>query len=124
VIGVQAANAPAAYLSWKHGGLVDAPMETAAEGLATSSAYELPQRILRDLLDDFILVSEEEFERAIVLHLEKTHNLAEHAGAASLAGALKIKDRLRGKKVVLVMSGGNISLAHLRAAVDQDRHTA
>ena len=56
---------------------------------------------------------------AVVLHLEKTHNLTEHAGAASLAGALKIKDRLKGKKVALVMSGGNISLQHLKAALKQ-----
>jgi len=53
-----------------------------------------------------------------VTHLEKTHNLTEHAGAASLAGALKIKYRLRGKKVALVMSGGNISLEHLRTALN------
>ena len=98
--------------------LVDAPMESNAEGLATGRGYALPQDILRDLLDDFILVSDEEMEQAIVLHLENTHNLTEHAGAASLAGALKMKDRLRGKKVALVMSGGNLSLDHLRAALD------
>ena len=119
VIGVQAAKAQAAYLSWKAGRIVESPMETAAEGLATRMGYELTQGILRDLLDDFIVVTEEELNRAIVLHLEKTHNLTEHAGAASLAGALKIKERLRGKKVVLVMSGGNISLEHLRAALKQ-----
>ncbi len=117
VIAIQAERAPAAYLSWRSGELVEAPMESAAEGLATGRGYELSQSILRDLLDDFLLVSDAEMERAIVLHLEKTHNLTEHAGAASLAGALKMKDRLRGKKVVLVMSGGNISLEHLRTAL-------
>jgi threonine dehydratase len=122
VIGVQAAKAPAVYLSWKEGRVVEAPMETAAEGLATASGYELTLGILRDLLDDFILVSDEEMEQAIVLHLEKTHNLAEHAGAASLAGALKIKDRLRGKKVVLVMSGGNVTLNQLKTVLQ--RHSS
>ena len=117
VIAVQAESAQAAYLSWKAGDIVEAPMESAAEGLATGRGYELPQSILRDLLDDFILVSDAEMERAIVTHLEKTHNLTEHAGAASLAGALKIKDQLRGKKVALVMSGGNLSLDHLKAAL-------
>ena len=117
VIAVQAESAQAAYLSWKTGDIVEAPMESAAEGLATGRGYELPQSILRDLLDDFILVSDAEMERAIVTHLEKTHNLTEHAGAASLAGALKIKERLRGKKVALVMSGGNLSLDHLKAAL-------
>ena len=57
-------------------------------------------------------------QQAVVTHLEKTHNLTEHAGAASLAGALKIKGRLRGKKVALVMSGGNISIEHLRTALN------
>ena len=121
VIGVQAERAPAAYLSWREGVVVEARMETAAEGLATRSGYELAQGILRDLLDDFVLVSEDEMNEAIVLHLEKTHNLMEHAGAASLAAALKIRERLAGKRVVLVASGGNISLDHLRAALDHGR---
>ena len=119
VIGVQAAAAPAVYLSWKEGRVVEAPMETVAEGVATRTGYEYSLDILRDLLDDFVLVTDEELNEAVVLHLEKTHNLAEHAGAASLAAALKIKDRLKGKKVVLIMSGGNISLAHLRGALEQ-----
>ena len=117
VIGVQAAGAPAAYLSWKEGRIVEAPMETAAEGLATRVGFELTQAILRDLMDDFVLVSEAELDQAVVLHLEKTHNLTEAAGAASLAAALKIKERLRGKKVALILSGGNISLAQLQAAL-------
>jgi threonine dehydratase len=114
VIGVQAEKAPAAYRSWKEGRLVEDKMETFAEGLATRTAFALPQSILREHLDDFILVSEEELRRAILLCLEKTHNLAEGAGAAPLAAALRLKDRLRGKKVALVMSGGNISPERLR----------
>ena len=117
VIGVQAASAPAAYVSWKEGSVVEAKMETEAEGLATRIGFELTQDILRDMLDDFILVSEEELERAVVMHLEYTHNLAEHAGAAALAAALKIKDRLQGKKVALVMSGGNLTVEQLKAAL-------
>ena len=117
IVGVQAARAPAAYLSWKEGRVVEAPMESMAEGLATRMGYELPQGILRDLLDDFVLVSEEEMQRAIVMHLETTHTLTEHAGAASLAAALNMRDRLAGKNVVLVASGGNISVDQLKAAV-------
>ena len=117
VIGVQAASAPAAYLSWKEGRIVEAKMETVAEGLGTRLGFELTQGILREMLDDFVLVSEEELARAVVLHLKSTHNLTEHAGAASLAAAIKLKDRLRGKKVALVMSGGNITLDQLRAAL-------
>ena len=113
VIGVQAAQAPAVYLSWKEGRIVEAPVETVAEGLATGTGYEMTLGILRDMLDDFLLVTDEELERAVVLHLEKTHSLTEHAGAAPLAAALKLGDRLKGKKVALVVSGGNISLEHL-----------
>jgi threonine dehydratase len=119
VIGAGSAQAPAVYLSWKEGRVVEAPMESVAEGLATGSGYELPTAILREMLDDFVLVDDEELERAIVLNLEKTHNLTEHAGASSLAVALKIKDRLRGKKVALVMSGGNISVPQLRTALSR-----
>ena len=119
VIGVQAEQAPAVYLSWQRGEVVDAPMKTAAEGLATGSGYELSLGILREGLDDFLLVTEAEMNSAIVAHLEHTHNLAEHAGASSLSGALKIKDRLAGKKVVLVMSGGNLSIQHLKIALSE-----
>lgn len=117
VIGVQSEQAPAAYRSWKERRLVEDKMETAAEGLATRTAFALPQSILWDLLDDFVLVSEEEIYRAIVLYLEKTHNLAEGAGAAPLAAAVKMRERLQGRKVALVLSGGNLSLAQLRVAL-------
>lgn len=118
VIGVQSEMAPAAYRSWKEGRLVEDKTETFAEGLATRTAFALPQLILREHLDDFVLVSEEEIRRAIVLYLEKTRNLVEGAGAAPLAAALRLKDRLRGKKVALVMSGGNISLERLREVLN------
>ncbi len=117
VVGVQSEMAPAVYLSWKGGRIVNSPSKTIAEGLATGSGYELTNSILADLLDDFILVSDPELEQAVVLHLEYTHNLTEHAGAASLAGAMKLGERLRGKKVALVMSGGNISVQQLRTAL-------
>ena len=117
VIGVQSEKAPGAYLSWKQGEIVEAPMQTSAEGLATRQGYEFTQAILTEMLDDFVLVSEDELNQAVVLHLEKTHSLTEHAGAASLAAAIKIKDRVRGKKLALVASGGNISPDQLRVAL-------
>jgi threonine dehydratase len=117
VIGVQSSAAPAAYLSWKERRLVESTMETFAEGLATRTAFELPQRILWQYLDDFVLVSDPAIRQAIVLMLEKTHNLVEGAGAAPLAAALQLGDRLAGRKVALVASGGNISLATLRSAL-------
>jgi threonine dehydratase len=114
VIAVQSEQAPAAYLSWKRGQPVEAAMKTFAEGIATRVPFELTQHILREHLDDFVLVSDEELKRAIVLLLETTRNLAEGAGAASLAAALRLKERLQGKKVALVLSGGNLSVEQLR----------
>ena len=115
VIGVQSEAAPAAYLSWKEGRPVAVPPKTAAEGLATGSSFALPQKIMRELLDDFVLVSEEEIEDAMRLYLEPTRNLAEGAGAAALAAAVRYKDRFLGKKVAVILSGGNLSLAQLKA---------
>lgn len=117
VIGVQAAMAPAAYLSWKGGKIVKDKMETAAEGLATEIGYELTQEILQDYMSDFILVSEEEMVQAILLIMELIRNMAEEAGASPLAAALKIKERLKGKNVALVLTGGNISMARLKQII-------
>lgn len=118
VFGVQAEKAPAAYLTWKARERTEASMETFAEGIATAAPFMLPQSILWEHLHDFVLVSEEEMLRGIVHFLECTHNLAEGAAAAALAGAIKVKDRLKGKNVVLIMSGGNLSLANLRRALE------
>ncbi len=117
VIGVQSAEARATYDSWRTGDLETSEMGTIAEGLATGVGFEYTVGIMRDLLDDFVLVTDEELERAVVLWIEHTRNLAEHAGAAALAAAMKMPDRLAGRKVVLVQSGGNLSIAHLRAAL-------
>jgi threonine dehydratase len=114
VVGVQSEAAPAAYRSWQARELLEDRMETRAEGLATRVAFELPQRILWEHLDDFVLVSEEDLGRAVVRMIEGTRNLVEPAGAAPLAAALQLRDRLAGKKVALVLSGGNISPDQLR----------
>lgn len=114
VIGVQAEKAPAAYKSWKAHAMVEDTNATFAEGLATRTAFALPQKILWDLLDDFILVSEDAMREAIVLFLQKAKTLSEGAGASSLAGALQLQNELRGKKVALVLSGGNITPQQLK----------
>jgi threonine dehydratase len=114
VIGVQSDAAPAAYQSWKQTRRVEAPSQTFAEGLATGAPFDMPQAILRRDLDDFILVSDDELRAAMRLTIEKTRNLVEAAGAAALAAACKISDRLRGQRVALIMSGGNVTLAGLK----------
>jgi threonine dehydratase len=118
VIGVQSEASPAAHDSWREGRLVDRPNRTDVEGLATGTAFELPQRILREHLDDFILVSEQEIMRAVIWMIQHAHTLAEGAGAAPLAAAYKIRKRLKDKKVGLICSGGNLSLDKLRKALD------
>jgi threonine dehydratase len=115
VIGVQSEAAPAAYRSWRAGTLVEAPNRTFAEGLATGTAFELPQRILKELLDDFLLVSEKQLKEATRLMIEKTRNLVEPAGAAALAAVLSAPERFAGRTVAIVCSGGNISPAQLTA---------
>jgi threonine dehydratase len=113
VIGVQAEAAPAAYRSWRARGLVEDSTATLAEGLATRTAFELPQRILWELLDDFVLVSEEALRIATRAMIEKTRNLVEPAGAAALAAVLGAPERFAGRQVTIVCSGGNISPAQL-----------
>ncbi|MBE7551145.1 MAG: threonine dehydratase [Anaerolineales bacterium] len=115
VIAAQSAQAPAMQLSWKSGELVTAETRTFAEGVATRVPFLNTQRIMRRYLDDFVLVDDEAIKEAIVLLLQHTHNLAEGAGAISLAAALQLKDRLAGKKVALVLSGGNLALEQLES---------
>jgi threonine dehydratase len=95
-------------------------METAAEGLATRSAFELPQRILWEQLDDFVLVGERDLADATRLMIETTRNLVEPAGAAAVAAVLRDPERFAGRRVAVICSGGNIAPAQLRALL-QDR---
>ena len=116
VIGVQSASAPTAQQSWRARRASPAPMATRHEGLATRVPFENTQRILADPelgLDDFVLVSDEAIDAAMLLLLEHTHSLAEGAGAASLAAALELRERLAGRRVVLVLSGANLARADL-----------
>jgi threonine dehydratase len=117
VYAVQSQAAPAGYLSWKQGQMVQSPVETFAEGVATGNGYQLPQTIIRHLLDDFVLVSDDEIRWAMGLLIEKAHTLAEGAGAAATAGAVKVREQLKSKKVVIVVSGANVTLAQLTEAV-------
>jgi threonine dehydratase len=114
VIAVQASAAPAAYLTWKARAWTESKMETIAEGLATRAPFMLPQQILWEHLDEFLLVEDDEMKRATLLYLEKAKTLVEPAGAASLAAAIKMRDQIRGKTIALILSGGNISPEQLR----------
>jgi threonine dehydratase len=114
VIGLQAARADAFTRSWRGSTrVVGETADTFAEGMATRWTFDLPFEILKKELDDIVTLTEEELAGGVRLALRATHNLAEGAGAASLAAAMKLRDRLAGKKVVCVMSGGNIDRATL-----------
>src|SRR5215469_8426210 len=113
VIGVQSEAAPAAYRSWRARSLVEDTTGTFAEGLATRTAFELPQRILWELLDDFVLVSDDALKNATRTMIEKTRNLVEPAGAAALAAILADPGRFANRNVAIICSGGNISPAQL-----------
>ena len=89
-------------------------MKTFAEGLATRVAFDLPQRIMWELLDDFVLVSDDEIRAAQRAMIESTRNLIEAAGAAPLAAALQLRDSLAGRRIALIASGGNASPDQLR----------
>jgi threonine dehydratase len=120
VIGVQSAQAPAAFKSWQEGRLVGDETSTFAEGLATRTAFELPQQIMRELLTDFVLVPDAAIADATRTMIEKTRNLVEPAGAAALAAVLADPGRFAGRKVAVVCSGGNISPAQLAALWARD----
>jgi len=114
VIGVQSDAAPAAFRSWRERALLEDEMKTFAEGLATRVAFELPQRIMWELLDDFVLVGDDAIRAAQRAMIESTRNLIEAAGASPLAAALQLRDELAGRRVALIASGGNASPDQLR----------
>jgi len=118
VIGVQSEASPAAYESWRQRKLVEAPNRTFAEGLATGTAFALPQAILWETLHEFVLLREEEILQAMVWMVERAHTLAEAAGAAPLAAAYRLRRELKDKKVGIVCSGGNTTVEHLRHALN------
>jgi threonine dehydratase len=99
--------------------MVERTNATTAEGVATGTAFELPQRIMAELLTDFVLVEDRELLAATRLMIEKTRTLVEPAGAAPLAAALNptLAPRLRGRRVALICSGANISPAQLAKAL-------
>jgi threonine dehydratase len=120
IIGVQAERADAVARSWKTGNrVIGEKADTFAEGMATRVTFDLTFEILQRELDDIVTLSEDELADGICLALRTTHNLAEGAGAASLAAAMKLRTRLAGKRVVCVMSGGNIDRATLQRVLSR-----
>jgi threonine dehydratase len=118
VVAVQSDAAPAAYRSWRERRLVADSSATFAEGLDTRTAFELPQRILWQWLDDFVAVSDDELRAAQALMIDTTRNLVESSGAAPLAAALRLRDEMAGKRIALIASGGNVTREQLLDVLD------
>jgi threonine dehydratase len=122
IIGVQACGADAFTRSWRGSKRVTAEhVNTFAEGMATRVTFDLTFGILKQELDDIVLLEEEEIVEGVRAALQLTHNLAEGSGAAPIAAAKKYGSKLAGKKTGVVMSGGNIdvkTLARILARVD------
>ncbi|MHB8501692.1 MAG: threonine ammonia-lyase [Candidatus Acidiferrales bacterium] len=117
IIGVQAERAPAYYRSWKEDRVVGTETcDTIADGLATRTPDAANVRMVKELVDDVVLVSEEQMLRAIEMLLVEEHILAEPAGAASTAALLAARTDY-GENAVLVVSGANISRDVLRRAI-------
>ncbi len=123
VIAVQSEGAPAMWHAWRNRNLEPYPtMETEHEGLACRVPFELTNNILSELLSDFVLVTDDEINDAIKLLARHAKQLTEGAGAASTAAAIKMRSDLRGKKVVGIVTGGNLPLERFAALVSSEPH--
>ncbi len=121
VYGVQSQGAAAIHDSWHaNRRMTTERADTFADGLATRATYDLTWDALREGLAGFVAVSDAQLAAAIRRLLETTHNLAEGAGAAGLAGLLALRDQLAGKTVGIVLSGSNIDAATLRRVVNHE----
>jgi threonine dehydratase len=110
MIAVEAAGSAQLSISLAAGAPVSVarPVDTIADGLATGNLGRLPFDVIRQHVRRVVTVDDFEIAEALLLMLERMKLLAEGAGAAALAGALKIKSELRGRRIVIVVSGGNI----------------
>jgi threonine dehydratase len=121
IYGVQAERASAIHDSWRARRPTPRPSaDTFADGLATRNVYELTFGALCAGLHDFVTVSEAELADAVRLALRTTHALIEGAGAAGLAGAIKLQGTLRGARVGIAFSGANLDTATLRRIVTHE----
>jgi threonine dehydratase len=119
VWGVEAARCPSAWNALKGLPPVTAA-GTVAEGIAVKRPGSLTLPIIRDRVDGIILAGETELERAIALYVTIEKTVAEGAGAAALAGLLAEPERFRGRKVGVVLSGGNIDTRLLASVLMRD----
>jgi len=118
VIGVQTLRFPNMFNAVKHASLPQGG-STIAEGIAVGTPGKVTQAVIEKHVDDLVLVDEGDIEQAIVMLLEIEKTLVEGAGAAGLAALLKDPARFRGRKVGLVLGGGNIDPLLLAAIIER-----
>lgn len=116
IYAVQAQASCGAFKSWQGQKVIESENTTFAGGFATGSAYSTTFDIYKQSLTDFVLLSEQEILQSIALASFYTHNLVEGAGASTIFAAWKLKEKLRGKNVVLQFSGANASVGEIQEA--------
>jgi threonine dehydratase len=122
VFGVQCTGASAIHDSWHaRTPMRSARADTFAEGVATRQPYALTYATLCEGLAGFVTVTDAELAEGIRTILGLTHNLVEGAGALGVTGALKLRDRLAGKRVGVVFSGANLDTTVLRRFLNRER---
>jgi len=123
VYGVQAAGADAAYRSWMaRTPVAGNNVSTFADGIATRNVYKMTWPALRDGLAGFVTVTDDEIAHALRCLVRHTHNMAEGAGAAGLAGAIALGELLADKTVAVILSGSNIELGTLARVLSSSRN--
>lgn len=118
IVGVQTARFPS-MLSALRGVPGKFGTSTMAEGIAVKEPGRLTLPIVRELVDDLLVVEEDVIERAVLLLLEVEKTVVEGAGAVGLAALLRYRDRFSGRKVCLIISGGNIDLSILSSIIQR-----
>lgn len=118
IYGVQSIAFPSLYERLKNISITNRPSQTIAEGIAVKKPGEITTEIIKKYIDDIFLVEEEKIAEAVLLLLERSKTLVEGAGASTLAALLKYKDLIKSKKVVLILSGGNIDVTLLTKIIE------
>lgn len=125
IVGVVAEGAPAYALSFQAGRKIEAPVTTAiADGMACRVPDEEPLEIIRENVDHIVRVSDAEIRSAMRIYFSATHNTVEGAGAASLAAAVKEKKMISGKRVGLILTGGNVDREVFGSVLTEQDQTA
>lgn len=120
VYGVQVAGAPSMYNSVKDGEIESlASVSTIADGIAVKKPGENTFALVREYVDDIVLVTDDEVASAILALIEKQKMIAEGAGATAVAAVMAGKLPVDGKRVVCVVSGGNIDVTSLSRVIDR-----